>query len=224
MNINWNPLFTPFKIDRYTTKDIITGIAITGLAMVVIFLISLLAGFIQVKEVSFDASTFFYYTGLTLIASGYEELLYRLILLSLLIKLLKRPWIALVLTSIVFGVLHAGNDHATVISVLSNGLGGLMYGLAFVGTRTIWFPWALHFAWNYLQATLLGFPMSGFNVEGIIKLNLLDESWISGGLYGPEGGIVGISIRLVVILMIYLWIKNSRGRIGLHSNSVVLNN
>lgn len=223
MNINWNAIFSPFRIDRFTTKDIISGILITGPAMVLIFLISLATGLIQIKEVSFNASSFFYYTGLTFIAAGYEELLYRVILLSVLIKVLRRAWIALVLTSIVFGVLHAGNDHATVISVMSNALGGVMYGLAFIGTRTIWFPWALHFAWNYVQATLLGFPMSGFNVDGIITLELLDHSWITGGLYGPEGGIIGISVRLVVIFMIYLWIKKSRSSIGLHSNTVVLN-
>ena len=86
-----------------------------------------------------------------------------------------------------------------------------MYGLAFVYTRKIWLPWALHFAWNYVQGPILGFPVSGFNVEGILKLNILDHSWLSGGLYGPEGGIVGIAFRLIVILLIVLWMKRSRG-------------
>ena len=110
-----------------------------------------------------------------------------------------------------FGYVHLNNDHATFLSAFSNGLGGVMYGLAFVYTRKIWFPWALHFAWNYVQGPILGFPVSGFNVEGILKLNILDHSWFSGGLYGPEGGIVGIAFRLIVILLIVLWIKRSRG-------------
>ena len=53
--------------------------------------------------------------------------------------------------------------------------------------------------------------MIWFKVDGKLKLNLLDHSWLSGGLYGPEGGIVGISFRFVVIALIILWIKKSRG-------------
>ncbi|MFE8701520.1 CPBP family intramembrane glutamic endopeptidase [Cytobacillus sp. FJAT-54145] len=211
--MNLKGLLSPFTPDRNTRGDIGVGLAITGFAMVGIFIISLVSGLIEVESIGFDLKTFAFYTGLTWFAAGYEELIYRIILLSVLIKFLKRPWLAVVLTSVVFGWMHATNDHATLLSVISNGLGGVMYGIAFVGTRKIWLPWALHFAWNYVQATILGFPLSGFEVDGILNLNLLDNTWLSGGLYGPEGGIVGITFRFVVIGLIILWIKKSRGSI-----------
>lgn len=211
--MNLRGLLVPFTPDEHTKGDIGVGLAITGFAMIGIFIISLISGLIEVNSVGFDLKTFAYFTGLTWFAAGYEELVYRIILLSVLIKFLKKPWLAVLLTSVVFGWMHATNDHATLLSVISNGLGGVMYGIAFVGTRKIWLPWALHFAWNYVQATILGFPLSGFEVEGILNLNLLDDTWLSGGLYGPEGGIVGISFRFVVIGLIILWIKKSRGSI-----------
>ncbi|SFB03651.1 MULTISPECIES: CPBP family intramembrane glutamic endopeptidase [unclassified Bacillus (in: firmicutes)] len=204
-------LFSAYTPDQHMKRDIGVGLAITAFAMVGIFAVSLAFGLIEVVGNGFNAKTILFYTGLILVAAGWEEFLYRFILLSLLIKVLKRPWIPLLLTAIVFGAMHASNDHATWLSVVSNGLGGIMYGLAFIGTRKIWLPWALHFAWNYVQAPLLGFPVSGFEVEGILKLKLLDHSWLSGGLYGPEGGIVGISFRIVVIALILLWINKSRG-------------
>jgi uncharacterized protein len=202
---NW-----PIRVDKYTKIDVLAGLAITTIAMFSIFIVSLLMGVIEVREVSFDAKNFVYYTGLIFLSAGYEELVFRCIILTILIKIFKKPWIALLITSIYFGYVHLDNDHATLLSAFSNGLGGIMYGLAFIYTRKIWFPWALHFAWNYVQAPILGFPVSGFEVKGILQLNLLDHTWISGGLYGPEGGIIGILSRFLVIALIILWYKRSR--------------
>ena len=207
----WKDFVSLFTPDVFFRNDLLAGLGITTFAMIGIFAVSILFGLVEITGVGINTKTLLYSTGLIFIAAGWEELLFRCILLTLLIKVFKNPWFAILLTSIYFGYVHFDNDHATLLSAFSNGLGGVMYGLAFVGTRKIWFPWALHFAWNYVQAPILGFPVSGSNVEGIIKLNLLDDSWLSGGLYGPEGGVVGISFRFVVIMLIILWIKKSRG-------------
>ncbi|KMY54426.1 hypothetical protein AC623_11315 [Bacillus sp. FJAT-27231] len=202
---------SPLTTDKYSGKDVIVGVGITTFAMFGIFIVSLLLGLVEVTGIGVNLKSLMYYTGLVLVAAGWEELVFRCFLLTLLIKWFKNPWIAILITSIYFGYVHLDNDHATLLSAFSNGLGGVMFGIAFVKTRKIWFPWALHFAWNYVQAPILGFPVSGFKVEGIVKLNLLDQTWFSGGAYGPEGGIVGISFRFIVILFIALWIKKSRG-------------
>ncbi|MCR2822713.1 CPBP family intramembrane glutamic endopeptidase [Lederbergia panacisoli] len=214
----WKALLTPIIPDIYSRNDILIGIAITSFAMMGIFATSIIFGLVEIKNISFQLNTFAYYTGLTLLSSGYEELVFRCILLTILLKVFKKPWLAILITSIYFGYVHFDNDHATLLSAFSNGLGGAMYGLAFIFTRKIWLPWALHFAWNYVQAPILGFPLSGFKVEGILRLNLLDQSWLSGGLYGPEGGIVGIAFRFLVIILIVIWIRKSRG--GLKYNFI----
>ncbi|MDZ5471345.1 CPBP family intramembrane glutamic endopeptidase [Bacillus sp. 31A1R] len=216
----WKALAIPFTLDHYFKKDILAGLTITSLAMIGIWVVSLFFGLIEITGVDFKLKSFAYYTGITLLSAGYEELVFRCILLTILIKLFQKPWIAILITSIYFGYVHFDNDHATILSAFSNGLGGVMYGLAFVYTRKIWFPWALHFAWNYIQAPILGFPVSGFEVDGIFKLNLLDHTWLSGGLYGPEGGIIGITFRFIVIVLIVLWAKNSRVEIQKSINSI----
>lgn len=207
----WKVLFTPIMIDQYFKKDILAGLSITSFAMIGIFVISILFGFVEITDIRFHLKSIVYYTGLTLLSSGYEELVFRCILLTILLKVFKKPWFAILITSIYFGYVHLDNEHATILSALSNGLGGVMYGLAYIYTRKIWLPWALHFAWNYVQAPILGFPVSGFKVDGILELKLLDHSWISGGLYGPEGGVVGIIFRFLVIILTLIWISKSRG-------------
>ncbi|MBS4201350.1 CPBP family intramembrane metalloprotease [Bacillus sp. FJAT-49732] len=214
----WKALLTPITPDIYSRNDILAGTAITSCAMIGIFVASIILGLVEITNIGFHLKTFVYYTGLTLLSSGYEELLFRCILLTILVKVFKKPWFAILITSMYFGYVHLDNDHATLLSAFSNGLGGVMYGLAFIYTRKIWLPWALHFAWNYVQAPILGFPLSGFKVEGILRLKLLDHSWLSGGLYGPEGGIVGIAFRFIVIMLIVLWIRKSRG--GLKHNII----
>lgn len=209
----WKMLVSPVMFDRFTKNDIFVGIGITAFAMVGIFITSLFFGLIEITDVDFDARTIGYYTGLIFLSAGYEELIFRCILLTILVKVFKKSWIALLSTSIYFGYVHFDNDYATVLSAVSNGIGGIMYGLAFLLTRKIWLPWALHFAWNYVQAPILGFPVSGFEVKGVISLKLLDHSWLSGGFYGPEGGIIGISFRFIVIGLIVVWIKKSRGKV-----------
>ncbi|MFJ8265925.1 CPBP family intramembrane glutamic endopeptidase [Peribacillus asahii] len=214
----WKALFAPITPDIYSRNDILAGIGITSFAMMGIFVASIIWGLVEITNVGFHLNTFAYYTGLTLLSSGYEELVFRCILLIILVKVFRKPWFAILITSIYFGYVHFDNDHATLLSAFSNGLGGVMYGLAFIYTRKIWLPWALHFAWNYVQAPILGFPLSGFKVEGILKLKLLDDSWLSGGLYGPEGGIVGVAFRFIVIMLIVLWIRKSRGGLKYNFN------
>jgi uncharacterized protein len=210
----WKALATPFTPDSYFRNDILAGLGITTFAMIGIFVVSILFGLIEITSIDFNLKSFVYYTGLTFLSAGYEELVFRCILLTILVKIFKNPWLAILITSIYFGYVHYDNDYATVLSTLSNGLGGVMYGLAFIYSRKIWFPWALHFAWNYVQAPIFGFPVSGFKVEGILKLHLLDNTWLSGGLYGPEGGIVGITFRFIVIMLIVIWIRKSRGELN----------
>jgi uncharacterized protein len=209
----WKALVVPFTTDHYTKMDVLAGLAIATFAMFGIFIVSLSLGLIKVSSLGVDIKTLIFYTALIFLSAGYEELVFRCILLTILIKFLKNPWVAILITSIYFGYVHFDNDHATLLSAISNGIGGVIFGIAYIYTKKIWFPWAIHFAWNYVQAPILGFPVSGFEVEGIFTLNLLDHSWLSGGLYGPEGGIVGISFRFVVIHLILIWMKKSRGRI-----------
>ncbi len=63
-------------------------------------------------------------------------------------------WLAIAISAAAFGYIHFRNPGATAITMFGNGLGGLMYGIAFLGGRNIWLPVGLHFGWNFFQGAI----------------------------------------------------------------------
>ncbi len=103
----------------------------------------------------------------------------------------------LVVTSVVFGVLHAKNPGASPESVVVVMLAGLFLGGILVATGSLWAVWVTHFAWNWVMAALLHTSVSGFALPfpGYQLVNS-GPDWITGGAWGPEGGaaaVVGVS-------------------------------
>jgi hypothetical protein len=98
--------------------------------------------------------------------------------------------------------------------VLGNALGGLIYGMAFLGARNIWFPFGLHLGWNFAQ-TLLGLPVSGHNYPGLFTATSVGPDLVTGGAFGPEAGLIGILSRFLVmaLLLAYLALRYKGGSI-----------
>lgn len=109
-------------------------------------------------------------------------------------------------TGALFGIAHLNNDGATWVSAVGTGLGGVIYGIAFLATRSIWLPLALHFSWNVAQG-LLGFPISGHAVPGFLSAEEVGADILTGGAYGPEAGIPGMLARVVVIALMFVYLK-----------------
>jgi uncharacterized protein len=132
-----------------------------------------------------------------------EELVFRSALLGgLLVLMPDRAWAAILISAAIFGGLHLENSHATLLSAAGSGLGGIAYGIAFAATRRVWLPFGLHFAWNYVQGPVLGFALSGGKpLRGTwVQQQSIGPAWFTGGEYGPEGGVVGLVGRVIVLL------------------------
>jgi hypothetical protein len=112
---------------------------------------------------------------------------------------------ALTLTSAFFGIAHLGNSGATTFSTINTMLAGVWLGLAYLATRSLWLATALHFSWNFVMVFVFGLPVSGW--EGLEPLALVDTrsgnpAWLSGGEYGPEGGLAAtIALALATLLV-----------------------
>ena len=74
---------------------------------------------------------------------------------------------------------------------------------------SLWLAIGLHFAWNFVQGPLLGFPVSGIAAGGLQQVHDAGPAWLSGGAYGPEAGLVGIAFRFVIIAMVVLWLTSA---------------
>jgi membrane protease YdiL (CAAX protease family) len=197
------------KTDRWTMPDIGAGLSIATAAMIGVLIVELMLRVAQMAGGAFDSVAVLVF-GLFLILSGLiDEILMRGMLISGLAMMLGgRPFAAVLIASVLFGSTHIFFEGASTLSLISNSLGGVMYGLAFILTRRIWLGLGLHFAWNFVQGPILGFILSGHPVAGaLFHIGDLGPVWLTGGLYGPEGGIVGIGFRFAVIGAVLAWAR-----------------
>ena len=194
------------KFTKYSTRDIIVGIFIGLVAIGGIYLVESHLNFIKIQSTNNINGKFIsLLLTLAFMALG-EELLFRGFMLNGLIHISKNKCLSVIITAVLFGLAHASNPNATTVSIISNGLGGAMYSIAFIESESIWLPFALHFAWNFFQGPVFGFPVSGLHFGGIVNQSFVPgKNILTGGSYGPEGGIIGISFRFVVIIMLMLY-------------------
>jgi membrane protease YdiL (CAAX protease family) len=116
-------------------------------------------------------------------------------------------WAAIVVTSLVFGVLHVLNPGATVVSLAMVALAGVFLGGVLVATGSLWAAFAAHLAWNWTLSALLHTPVSGLPfVTPDYRIVDAGPDWITGGSWGPEGGLaagVGMCAALVVLVAVH---------------------
>jgi membrane protease YdiL (CAAX protease family) len=119
-----------------------------------------------------------------------EELAARCIWLRVLDEWLG-TWPALVISSALFGLCHAGNPGASVWTTIAISVeAGFMLGSAFLVTRRLWFAAGMHAAWNFAQGGVFGVSVSGGNAEGLLKARLIGNEWLTGGDFGPEASLI----------------------------------
>lgn len=120
--------------------------------------------------------------------------------------------LSVIITSLVFGFLHANNPNASWVSTLNVSLAGLMLAIPYVLTGRLWLSIGLHFSWNFTQGAVFGFPVSGtVSRSSIIQTTQSGPSWLTGAEFGPEAGAMGLG----AMFFLMLWIVWRRGRISL---------
>lgn len=76
-------------------------------------------------------------------------------------------------------------------------LASIFFSLCYLRTNSLWLPIAAHAAWNVTVARIVGMPVSGIDFgETLLHTNSITPSIVTGGSFGPEGGLVA-TIALV---------------------------
>lgn len=123
-----------------------------------------------------------------------EELLFRGILFRW-IEEFAGSWIALALTSALFGIGHIFNPGATALSSFAIALeAGILLGGVYMLTRNLWMAIGLHAAWNFTQGWVFDVPVSGSDQNGIVEAQLSGPEILSGGAFGLEASIIAMII------------------------------
>jgi len=127
-------------------RELLVGFGICALAWAGVFLVEWALGAIRVEGVRPEVGGLVSTLGVITANAAFQEVIFRVLMLCGLIALFRRPWLAVGLSAILFGLAHAAADGATALGLASNTLGGVMYGAAFVRTGRIWMPIGLHAA------------------------------------------------------------------------------
>lgn len=139
-----------------------------------------------------------------LLQGGTEEVATRGWLLTRIAARTNLP-LAIAISSSLFGILHMGNAGVTFLSVLNIILDGVLAGLLFIYTDSIWLVVAQHGTWNYVQGNLLGFQVSGTGADASIFSFTMGSGpdWLTGGTFGAEGSIITTIVLLLSLVIVY---------------------
>ncbi len=124
---------------------------------------------------------------------------------------------ATVFSSIVFGFLHSANPNITFVGILNLMAAGIFLALGFILTGELALPIGVHIAWNFFQGNVFGFPVSGLDpvAAQFLAIRQGGPEWLTGGAFGPEGGMIGLAAMLLGSILILLWVRITRGKIAL---------
>ena len=209
------------RIDRHWWVDLVFGIALGMLLMTAIFAVELATGWVTVTGYwSAPAGVPFVVALLTplllfVVVAVAEEVLARG---NQLLNFAEgfRLWgftlavlIAWALSSLIFGALHVFNPNSTWQSTLYLVLYGIFLGAGYVFTGQLAISIGLHFAWNFAQGAVFGFPVSGRPLGGasILAITQSGPTVWTGGAFGPEAGLLGVVAALIGIALTILWVK-----------------
>jgi uncharacterized protein len=135
-----------------------------------------------------------------------EEIIFRGVPLVVLSDALGRP-AALILLSVGFALAHITNPDITILALGNIALAGILLSVAFFSPGGIWTAFGAHLGWNGTLAGL-GAPVSGLPFDiPLVDYAIYGPSWLAGGKFGPEGGLVSTVTITVAVVLTARWLQ-----------------
>jgi membrane protease YdiL (CAAX protease family) len=142
-----------------------------------------------------------------------EEILFRGILFRVIEEKLG-SYLSLLISALLFGFIHISNPNSSFLTAVGLAIqAGLLLGAAYIYARNLWFPIAIHFAWNFTQSAIFGANVSGNTIpKTLITSKIEGAEWFTGGEFGPEGSIQATIFCLVATIAL-LFLSHKKGNI-----------
>jgi len=185
--------FSGYKDDFVSGLLLGVGLIVLGFGTLYIF------NFLSVASIQFSLIDQLFYLSLFAVVSLNEEIAIRGYILQNLSRSFNK-YIALVLSSLVFMIMHIGNPNMSAVPLFNLFLAGLLLGIYCIHKNNLWFPIGAHITWNYFQGPVLGFEVSGNDVDSIFIQSLNGSELITGGEFGFEGSIILTTFMIIGII------------------------
>ena len=188
-------------------RDVLFGLALSGLMIIVAVGLQMLGGGTrsQFNPLAWRAllGGFALTSGLLLVAATFEEIVFRGYAFQTLLRDVPAV-VPIALLALLFGLAHWSNPSRTTLSTINTALAGVWLAVAYLKTRSLWFPTALHFGWNWTMGLCFGLPVSGMQLRHSLLVSANHEPlWLTGGSYGCEGGLSATIVFSLSTLLIW---------------------
>jgi membrane protease YdiL (CAAX protease family) len=136
-----------------------------------------------------------------------EEFMFRGLPLVLLAAVIGRGTALVLVAGLVFALFHGLNPGITPLGLGNIALAGIFLGVAFYAPGGLWTAFGAHLGWNATLAALDA-PVSGlpFSIP-FIDYRAGDPVWLSGGRFGPEGGLLATGAITGALLIMLRWTR-----------------
>lgn len=109
------------------------------------------------------------------------------------------------ISSIVFALLHLGNNGITSLSLINILMCGLMLVLLVLKDENLWGACGFHTAWNLFQGNIFGMNVSGNGLDASLFTTTITQPSIwNGGQFGIEGSLL-TTVFMLIISGILIW-------------------
>ena len=181
------------------------GFKLGAVLISTVFVLELLTGWIIVKGFDIDRNLLLYSLALQILVAFSEEISFRGYILKNFVDGMGLKS-AIILNSIMFSALHIPSFGFYKIDIHNGIIAFIVIALISTIMSIIYLRHGLlsaigfHLAWNFLQYhifTLSKIQNGMLDISYTTKLDLL-----TGGIYGPEAGIIGFAVAIVALLVI----------------------
>ncbi len=179
----------------------LTGIILIALIVFVL----LISGNINLNYSGIEWQYMLSYLILFLLVAFNEELVSRGFLLGNLSRMTNK-YLAVFIVAILFSFAHFFNPNINLMGKLNIFLAGILLGVPYIYTKSLWFSIGLHFSWNFFLGPIIGSYVSGNEIyHPVCMVKYSGNEIITGGNFGFEGSIVLTitAIFLIVALGFY---------------------
>jgi membrane protease YdiL (CAAX protease family) len=195
------------KLNKDWLRKLGAGLLLGSVLMIVPALVLNLAGYVQWQVNSISSMDFMTNISVMLSVVIAEELLFRGFIFQRLIESLG-TWPAQLLMGALFLLTHLGNPGMSgtvkIFASINIFIASILFGLAYIKTRSLAMPIGLHFMANFIQGNILGFGVSGEKQNSLL-LPASDNAptWITGGTFGLEASVVGLVTLTILTTWLY---------------------
>ena len=175
--------------------ELLIGMAVGAVLIGVTILVLWLLGYYQVTGTNSPA-ILTRASVIGIVSAFTEEVIFRAIVYRISEEALG-TWLALLVSALVFGLVHLASPGATVFTSVAIALeAGLLLAAMYTWTRRLWMSVGAHFAWNFMQGDIFGVAVSGNEAQGLLRSRLTGPELLTGDAFGAEASIIAVIVSL----------------------------